>query len=65
MISIIVSSQEEMEAQIEEFLKLGFRLAAISNAGLPAGQGRLTFVPPEAFQKEGAFQKQGESNDLE
>ncbi len=46
----IVSSEAEWHAALEEMALKGLRLAASSNAGLPKGKVRLTFLPQSAFK---------------
>lgn len=50
MLTIIVKSQEEMDAAIEEQKAQGYRIAATSNAGCPPGTNRLTFLSNSAFK---------------
>lgn len=40
---------EEYEKAVTEMEAEGFRLAAMSNAGLPIGRFRLTFLPASTF----------------
>ena len=46
-----VSSQDEADSAVSEAESRGMKLAAISNAGLPAGHARLTFLPQSAFKQ--------------
>jgi hypothetical protein len=50
MESVIVSSQDDIDAHVDEFSKRGMKPAALSNTVLPQGQARLTFLPETAFE---------------
>lgn len=47
----IVDSDQAFDEAVERHAKDGRRLAAMSNAGLPAGQQRLSFLPESAFTR--------------
>lgn len=51
MKTLIVDSFEEIEKAKQEMAEKGYKLAAISNAGMPKGIFRLTFLPKEAFMQ--------------
>lgn len=51
MESVIISSQDEIDAHVAKFAKRGMKPAAMSNTGLPPGQARITFIPDSAFAK--------------
>lgn len=51
---VIISSEEEGQSAIREAEAEGYRLAAVSNVGLPRGQYRLTFLPASSFADEKA-----------
>lgn len=48
---IIGDAESEFSEAVDRHAKEGRRLAAVSNAGLPAGKRRLTFLPQSAFVK--------------
>jgi len=48
MMRTVIASDQSTPAAPE-----GYKLAFASNAGLPAGQARYTFLPESAFVKEG------------
>jgi hypothetical protein len=50
MFCIVVDSSEVIGIQKEIESKNDLKLGAVSNAGLPAGKLRLTFLPKEAFE---------------
>jgi hypothetical protein len=47
----IVSSEEEIADIGKRMSAEGYRIAAISNAGLPPGKACLTYLPNSAFKK--------------
>lgn len=49
---VIVSSEDELKKVVSERETKGLRLAAASNAGLPLGKARLTFLPASCFKNE-------------
>lgn len=49
MREVIVSNETEADEAKIKAATDGLRLAAVSNAGLPHGKLRLTFLPAEAF----------------
>lgn len=51
MHTAMVTNEEEAAAATAEAEARGLRWAATSNAGLPQGQWRLTFIPASAFMK--------------
>lgn len=51
MLSVIVQSRHEADREIEAKRGIGYRVACVSGAGLPAGWLRITFVPASAFHE--------------
>jgi hypothetical protein len=49
MKSVVVGSEESAEIAVKRFQEAGFRLGAVSNAGLPHPLRRLTFLREECF----------------
>lgn len=54
---IIDHNETDFDAALERHAKEGRRLAAMSNAGLPVGKCRLTFLPESVFLKPGEEQE--------
>jgi len=50
MKTVIVDKSTDMAALKADMEAKGLRFAAMSNAGLPYGQLRLTFLPSSAFR---------------
>jgi predicted amidohydrolase len=53
MMHVIVVPVEEAEEAATGRAPAGYRLASVSNTGLPAGKVRMTFLPEDAFLKPG------------
>jgi len=49
MVIAIINTEEEAQIATAVAAKAGYRLGAISNAGLPKGTQRMSFMPNEAF----------------
>lgn len=50
MKTVVVDGETDIDAVYAEMEAKGLRFAAMSNAGLPYGQLRLTFLPSSAFR---------------
>ncbi len=59
MVTSIVKSEEEFNKARDEAYSNGYRIASISNTGLPEGHFRITFLDQSCFKDEG-----GDEDDL-